>query len=158
MSFSKEVSVACDGFLEDTQDVSRLASIEVFRRAIVTSPVGNPKIWVAKKADGTYTNFLDVRDPPAGYTGGSFRNNWKLTAGTAPDPSRHEADKAGTKSLQQLSAIQSTDSDEWWLTNMLPYAERLEEGWSTQAANGIIGPLVEKWSGIVKKIANQVGL
>lgn len=71
---------------------------------------------------------------------GRFRNNWMTQIGTPSDEVTDEVDPSGAKAisrgaqeieqLPQFSAI--------YLTNNVPYARRLEEGYSQRAPAGVV--------------------
>jgi len=89
---------------------------------------------------------------------GRFRANWIYSvnakaSGTIPT--------AGTS----LSPTPAPDAPEvaaeafgkvHWLTNNLPYAQRLEDGHSKQAPTGLVGLTVIRWSEIVTKAVREV--
>lgn len=71
---------------------------------------------------------------------GRFRANWNVSFGTQNLSTSTKTDKSGQEtiaagrtmidSLTQLNVV--------WLSNNLPYANRLENGWSKQAPNGMV--------------------
>lgn len=70
---------------------------------------------------------------------GLFRNSWQVgldtinTATGSPGTNGGGALTDGAAALSQARAGQTIA-----ITNSLPYAERLEDGWSQQAPNGIV--------------------
>ena len=84
---------------------------------------------------------------------GRFRASWRYTVNTI-DSSVEPRSKSGTKSSikkgapptgEQTSAVVTanktvTRDSVIHITNSLPYSVRLEQGYSTQAPNGIVGP------------------
>lgn len=103
------------------------------------SPVGDAKYWKSP--------------PPAGYVGGRFRANWNLSL-TAPDLSTTTAvDPAGDRTVTaNLGAIPNQAAGlVYYLSNSLPYATRLEMGWSRQAPQGIVRRTAVEFQGIVDK-------
>jgi len=105
---------------------------------IEMSPVG----------DGVYWR----RPPPKGYVGGRFRGNWDYGFNAAPKQQFDVVDKTGAMSmgrvLMGLSAAPTAGIH--YIANNLPYAERLENGWSRQAPVGMVGVTVLKFQGIVR--------
>lgn len=73
---------------------------------------------------------------------GRFRNNWNFSVGQDDTSTSASADKTGTMALGRLRAkIRLTKmGDTVYMTNNLPYALRLENGWSQQrpAEQGIV--------------------
>ena len=106
---------------EGIVEIHRWAHIEAGRRLILRSPVGNPSLW--------------KNPPPKGYAGGTFRDNWQTGIGSAPLGERVSADPVaeGAAKVANLSPFVLTI----WINN-LPYAQRLEDGWSTQAPRGLV--------------------
>jgi len=75
------------------------------------------------------------------YIGGRFRANWVLSFGSPSTAVLEEFDKTGNKAKERISSqMQKYELTEEsvFLTNNLPYAERLEYGWSTQAPGGMV--------------------
>lgn len=97
-------------------------------QVIQRSPVGQPEIWESKSA-------------PPGYVGGRFKGNWQVTHGKPADGVVPLVDPSGAAVLQAGTvalASAPVEAREIWLTNNLPYSERLEDGWSKQAPLGIV--------------------
>lgn len=76
------------------------------------------------------------------YTGGRFRGNWQVTFDRPAVGAIDRVDKAGTATLAAgREVLAHYDSGEYrsiWFTNNVPYAQRLEYGWSKQAPAGIV--------------------
>ena len=91
------------------------------------SPVGNPALWKSP--------------PPAGYVGGRFRGNWQLGVGTVPAGVVARVDPGGLATVTAAIGEIPTDAAGrvYFYVNNLPYAQRLEHGYSTQAPAGIVG-------------------
>lgn len=72
---------------------------------------------------------------------GRFRGNWQFGVG-APNPSTDSpADKSGQATLGRITLdIQSKQlaGAKFYMTNNLPYAKRLEYGWSKQSPQGMV--------------------
>ncbi len=70
---------------------------------------------------------------------GLFRGNWNTGIG-APDSSTNETDTTGASSIARLNARLAAWSmgKTIYITNHLPYARRLEYGWSQQAPQGMV--------------------
>lgn len=106
--------------------VVRKLSLELFTRVILESPVGNPKRWKHKA--------------PPGYTGGRFRGNWQVAIGQVPTGTLEVYDKEGTVTLSKADAAIAgvKAGDVIYMVNNLPYARKLEFGWSSQAPEGMV--------------------
>ena len=83
---------------------------------------------------------------------GTFRLNWNVQA-RSPDDSVRE----GSKEHIGDSPIPATDSetekagdtsfrlgDKVYISNALPYATRIESGWSEQAKSGVVAPTIRE--------------
>lgn len=87
------------------------------------------------------------------YTGGRFRGNWQVTFNRPAANEINRIDKSGKQTLEAGNAILATfDADQHtsiWFTNNVPYARRLEYGWSGQAPEGIVRVTVAQFRGKV---------
>ncbi len=76
------------------------------------------------------------------YTGGRFRGNWQVSFDRPATGTVDRIDKAGAATLAAgREILVQYDSDTYgsiWFTNNVPYAQRLEYGWSKQAPAGIV--------------------
>lgn len=89
---------------------------------------------------------------PKGYTGGHFRANWDFGTGQAPSDQYDVIDATGAASRQRIQdgiGAAKLVGGKHYVVNNLPYAERLENGWSRQAPNGMVGLTVVKFQSIV---------
>lgn len=79
---------------------------------------------------------------------GFFRLNWTLTT-DAPGPATPITEALSvTLPPQVVGRVH-------FITNNLPYARRLETGWSQQAPNGMVGLTVLRWPEIVNKAKGE---
>lgn len=106
------------------------------------SPVGDAKYWKHK--------------PPAGYVGGRFRANWNLGIGSVDLSTTFATDRSakggngGATTAHIVSQIPEQASGKvYFLSNSLPYAQRLEDGWSRQAPQGIVSRTAVEFQTIV---------
>ena len=114
----------------------------------VVAGMAESVIEMSPVGDGVYWR----RPPPKGYVGGRFRGNWDYGFNAAPKQQFDVVDKTGAMSmgrvLMGLSAAPTAGIH--YIANNLPYAERLENGWSRQAPVGMVGVTVLKFQGIVR--------
>lgn len=71
---------------------------------------------------------------------GRFRGNWNVAI-QAPDISTTDAvDKSGGPTITRGSSVITglQEPQVIWVSNNLPYAQRLEDGWSGQAPQGMV--------------------
>ena len=72
---------------------------------------------------------------------GLARGNWQVSGGTPPggpitrlDPSGGAVISSGASAIQAIQPLKSVI----WVSNSLPYIERLENGYSQQAPSGMV--------------------
>ena len=121
------------------RDAVEYLGLYAIKRIVEMSPVGNMEKWTDQfKMVGKQLEWFSDS-----YVGGRFRGNWTLSFGT-PDPTVTEkVDPDGGPTIKKLTAeMKSYPQDAFpviYLQNNLPYAERLENGYSKQAPNGMVG-------------------
>lgn len=134
-TFALDLSNAIEAAKKDAETIIRRSCIGLFSTVVEKSPVGNPDLWKANQ--GKEENVAGK-----GYVGGRFRNNWNCSIGSPDLSTTEEVDKTGSKAKAKIfSTVMSyTLSDQSiFLTNNLPYAQRLEDGHSTeQAPQGMV--------------------
>lgn len=103
----------------------RVIAMALLNEVVLRSPVGNPSLWKSP--------------PPPGYVGGRFRGSHIVSIGSpvytvteAVDPNGSETIRNGAAALSGLEPYTVV-----YIQTNLPYAERLENGHSTQAPSGI---------------------
>lgn len=71
---------------------------------------------------------------------GRFRANWNFGIGSRDTSTSASVDPTGSATVARLMAeIKSTTAGQvYYLSNALPYAMRLEQGWSKQAPAGMV--------------------
>lgn len=123
--------------------IPRKVAMEVLKRVVMRSPVGNVRNWKTKY-------------PPHGYVGGRFRGNWQVGIGTFPtgeltriDPTGSTAIADGTARIMAAKPTQKDASIN--IVNNLPYGEPLEKGHSKQAPQGMVSITVAEFGGIVEE-------
>lgn len=86
---------------------------------------------------------------------GHFRGNWQLGVNSAPGGVIAGVDPKGAGLATRVTTRIPEDAagKVYWLSNNVPYAMRLEMGYSKQAPQGIVGRTVTEWQGIVRKAA-----
>ncbi len=109
LNLAKQIEVA----KEQAELVAKKITIELFSRVIEKSPVLT----------------------------GRFRANWNCSIGSPNLSTSESTDHSGSGSISKATStvVSYTLNDQSvFLTNNLPYAERLENGWSKQAPNGMV--------------------
>lgn len=90
------------------------------------SPVGDPSLW--------------AHPAPKGYVPGTFKANWNGGFGQIDYSTQDETDPSGELSMVRINeAIPPDPIGIFYITNSLPYAVPLENGWSKQAPAGMVG-------------------
>lgn len=79
---------------------------------------------------------------------GRFRANWNVSFGT-PDYTTTPSVAQGRGDLQAAEALKSPVGGVTYISNGLPYAQRLEYGWSKQAPAGMVRVTVAEFDGLV---------
>jgi hypothetical protein len=89
---------------------------------------------------------------------GRFRGNWNVGIPAIDFATREDVDPTGAGSLQRAqSAIGSWRIGEsLYVTNSLPYAKRLEEGYSQQAPAGMVKVTVAEFQSAVRKALREL--
>jgi hypothetical protein len=91
------------------------------------SPVGDSSYW--------------QHPAPKGYVGGRFRGNWQLGVGVVPAGETGAVDTTGAETQGRIIAAvpEKASGLVYYLVNNVPYARRIEDGWSRQAPQGLVG-------------------
>lgn len=86
---------------------------------------------------------------------GRFKSNWQCgLGGMNPDTTA----PAGSDALGRTEVVLQgyKPGQTIWLTNNLPYARRLENGWSQQAPSGMVRLTVQDFKYAVKRAADAM--
>ncbi len=144
MTFSIDLAKFAEKAKGNMETVVRVSVIEIGNKIIDRSPVGDATAW--------------KNPPPAGYVGGRFRGNWQYGFNSAPSGDFDTIDKSGDVSRQriQVGITSNPVVGIHYLTNNLPYAQRLEDGYSKQAPSGMVGLTAIEAPGIVEAAARAV--
>lgn len=123
---AREISISLEGVLQEDQGETAFA---ILRNLVFGSPVGDPRLWE------------NPESAPEGYVGGHFRRNWLVSIGGFNESEIEGQDANGAVT----AAAGRREIDRWErrklgtglvIQNNVPYANRLAEGWSSQAAAG----------------------
>lgn len=130
MSFALDVSKFVEKAKKNPEKVMRQVSIKLFSAIIKASPVDT----------------------------GRFRMNWMASGGTPSSGTTDATDKSGNIAIGNATSfvIKAADWHEFTLTNNLPYAQRLEYGWSQQAPAGVVRTNVSLFQQLINEEANKV--
>ena len=130
MSFALDVSKFVEKAKKNPEKVMRQVSIKLFSAIIKASPVDT----------------------------GRFRMNWMASGGTPASGITDATDTSGSTATGNATIFvqKAADWHEFTLTNNLPYAQRLEYGWSQQAPQGFVRVNVSRFQQLINEEANKV--
>jgi hypothetical protein len=109
----------------------REVTLALFEAVVFRTPVGNPSRW---------------QRPRKGYVGGQARRNWRLAVGLPNPAVAPGTDPSGSAAIAAAAGVLGglREPTSLWLSNPMPYIDRLENGWSRQAKEGIVGIAVRE--------------
>jgi hypothetical protein len=112
--------------------------VRVAARLDQRSPVGDASYWISP--------------PPKGYVGGRFRGSWNLGVDSFPAPVETiDPSGASTQGRIIASIPEQASGNVFYLINATPYGQRIEDGWSRQAPQGLVGLTAIEFQGIVNE-------
>lgn len=124
-------------------DTVHEALLEVGRRLVDYSPVGNPALWGAP--------------PKRGYLPGHFINNWQVGIDSVPVGEIPGVDPTGQGSLERMTHLGRWQVGHvYHFVNNVPYAIAIEYGHSTQAPSGVTRLIRKQWPAILNRAARTV--
>ena len=112
-TFALNLAKQIEAAKEHAELIAKKTMIELFNRVIQKSPVDT----------------------------GRFRANWNCSIGSPDLSTSQEIDPSGSGAISKATSTvvsYTLNGKSVFLTNNLPYAERLENGWSKQAPNGMV--------------------
>lgn len=89
---------------------------------------------------------------------GRFRGNWRVGINVVHDSEIDRNAKQGGLADEQATIATAKFGDTINITNNLPYAKRLEDGWSQQAPNGVLSLTFQELKSGFAGIAREVSL
>lgn len=144
MSFSMQIGAFIAKTKANQELVVRAITAKIDEKLVSRSPVGDASYW--------------QRPPPPGYAGGRFRANWQLSLGSPATGKLDLTDKDGSATLSAHAGVvgAAKAGDVIYFVNNLPYAKRIEEGWSRQAPIGLVALTIVEFQAIVDNAVNGV--
>lgn len=143
-TFALDIRKFAEKAIENASTVTREAVGGIIAEVDRRSPVGDPSYW---------------KNPaPPGYKPGLFRGNWQLGMDAPPimQIGRIDPSGAATTAENVASIPAKAFGHVYYLMNNVPYANRIENGWSRQAPAGVVGLTVLRWEEIVAGAAATV--
>lgn len=124
MNFARDVSNWTDKVRRRQDAVVRKITLDVFTSVIQMSPVDT----------------------------GRFKGNWLPAVGSAPGGTVTATDPGGATVIAKVQGVTAgvKAGDVIYMVNNLPYAQRLEEGWSKQAPAGMVALTVQRFQPIAQ--------
>lgn len=179
--FAESVQIFVDKAKANADEVVRATGFKILVRLIQRSPVGNPELWAsnagaiairdthaannaARRASGKRSvrklpKGSAIRSP-AGYTGGRFRGNWQIGFDAAPEGETDRIDKSGAETLAAGSAVlaqfHAANNSSIYFVNNVPYAVRLEFGYSKQAPRGMVRITAQEFQKLFNEAARNI--
>jgi hypothetical protein len=126
-TFALDLAKFADKVKGRADDVVGDVVAQIAQQLDMRSPVGDATYWKSP--------------PPKGYVGGRFRGGWQLGVDIRPAGDTGRIDPTGDATRQAIYAEIPDDAagKVYYLTNNVPYANRIEDGWSRQAPAGLVG-------------------
>lgn len=145
MSFTADLSRFVNKAKSNVDQVVRVVVIGLGLRIIMRNPVGDTKYWKTKY-------------PPKGYVGGRSRANWQYNFGQMPTNVLEIVDTSGSATVKSLTSgvLGAPVAGIHWIVNNVDYIKRLEDGWSRQAPNGMVGVTLVEFQNVVSQAARGV--
>jgi hypothetical protein len=143
-TFSAQIQAWIDKTKDDADKIVRYALGTIDARLVQRAPVGDASYW--------------KHPPPPNYVGGRFKANFQMSIGSPATGNLDAIDKDGSATLASHANIVSAAKAGavYYIVNNLPYAKRIEEGWSRQAPIGLVALTVVEWNNIVENAVNGV--
>jgi len=145
VSFSDDINKFTKKVEKQSINMFKGTVLDLFGRIVKRTPVGNPDLWVYNHPQLGYVDYLTYKDPPEGYTGGSLRANWQLEINK---PAQGTIE--GVKKPSPMKANRLKLGDTAYITNNLPHAKPVENGWSSQRPEGMVKVTVNEFKNIAK--------
>lgn len=144
MGFADEVERFCKKADARKHIVLRKILFDLSTALVMKSPVGDPDYW--------------IWPAPPGYTGGRFRGNWQYGLNAPNITTTQTIDKDGSSTIDGIftKVDDKPFGNVHYVTNSLPYAKRLEDGWSRQAPHGMVRLTVNEFIPIVREAARAL--
>lgn len=140
MTFSQDLDNFDKKFSRESAGKILGIVFELDRRLVEKSPVGNPTLW---KNPGA---------APPGYVGGTFSANWQYGFNHIPSGTLDTTDSAASQAKVMGDADIANYRGIHYLVNNMVYSERLEDGHSTQAKEGVLHVTAMEFEDVVRGI------
>jgi hypothetical protein len=138
MSVDEQIKAAYANKVEKSLEKAvRIVGLQAYSNITMSTPVGNPDLWQSPA--------------PVGYVGGRARANWNIDINVVDmTVTESTADPDASKALGVTAKYKLNDTI--YISNNLPYIDRLNDGWSSQAPTNF----VEKGIMLASRQAKQI--
>jgi hypothetical protein len=127
MAIEFEVAEIVGAVESEIDDIARKTAFSVLTNVVLATPVGNPTLWKQPES------------APPGYVGGHARRNWQVGLRAPKNDELPGVDKSGTTAIAKgRGTIDAYRKGKIYITNNVPYINRLNNGWSRQAPIGFV--------------------
>lgn len=156
MTFEETVKQFAEQAARDADMAATNVVVAVGDTLIDRTPVGEPSLWKTQR--------LAQHAIEHGYVGGHMKANWQTQVGAPINEEKTDngkpyagpADVSGALAKSNLRDNAGTGDRTVFITNNVPYAEAIEDGSSTQAQTGLVGPVVDDFDSIAAKAIAEV--
>ena len=128
-------------------------SNEAFKSAFakVLAKAGNKAEMVVRSS---MLDMVGAVIEPSPVDKGTFKSNWQGGIGSV---NYSTSDAAGSDSRSKIEAVLTgwKAGQSFWITNSMPYAQRLEYGWSKIAPQGMVRIAVQNFKSDIQKRAGE---
>lgn len=135
MSFKGQLKAFADKSSDNMRLATKKVLIDVGTRIVERTPVGDATLWSSP--------------PPKGYVGGRARGSWQYGLNTPAAKETTLIDPSGAVVIARLAKEIDPVPGLHYITNSLPYIVALENGYSKQAPQGMVGLVSVEFGGIV---------
>lgn len=144
MTFALDLQKFAEKTKAKADEAVGLIVINVAQELDKRSPVGDASYWATPA--------------PKGYVGGRFRGNWQLGIGSIPAGETGRVDTGGGATVSAIIAGVPEDAAGrvFYLANNVPYSQRIEDGWSRQAPQGLVSLTAIQFQDFVNKAVAEV--
>jgi hypothetical protein len=148
-SFAEQLSAFAEKTKQKHDVIVRRVVLQIGASLVERSPVGNPDLWAANQ---------NGKVAGKGYVGGRFRANWQISAGDRASGVIDAIDASGDVSMARISAFVAAlqAGGVVYITNNLPYAQKLEYGHSKQAPAGMVRITAVEFQAYVDRILKEL--
>lgn len=139
-----------DEFVEEEVEgralkLQRDVMLDLLQKLVINTPVGDRRQWklnIERKERGL-PGLL-----PRGYVGGHAKKNWQVTINRPPTNEIEGEDRSGRSALDNGKRVINNIKEPVlaYISNRVPYIQRLEEGWSKQQPRGFVRQQIRRVS------------